>query len=108
MSDPEEGTIRERIVRLLSSAEYPMSAAEIARELGLPPGEVRSVYAHLEHVAKTLNGMYGGSLVLLMEPPHCRKCGYVFKSLKKPRKPSRCPKCGSEWIEPPRFIIGQP
>ncbi|MEM2810799.1 MAG: transcriptional regulator, partial [Candidatus Korarchaeum sp.] len=42
---------------------------------------------------------------LLMEPPQCRKCGYIFKDLKKPRKPSKCPKCGSEWISPPRFTI---
>ncbi len=103
-----EGTVRQRIVRILSSADHPMTAAEIARELGLPPGEARSVYSHLEHVAKTLNRTYGGSLVLLMEPPYCRKCGYVFRSLKKPRRPSKCPKCGSEWIEPPRFIVGRP
>ena len=103
-----EGTVRQRIIKLLSSTEYPLSVNEIARELGLPLEESRSVYNHLEHVAKTLNRMYGGSLVLLMEPPTCRKCGYRFTNLKKPRKPSRCPKCGSEWIEPPRFIIGKP
>ena len=104
----EEGTVRQRIIRLLSSVDHPMSVNEIAKELGLPPEESRAVYKHLEHVAKTLNRMYGGSLALLMEPPMCRKCGYVFRNLKKPRKPSRCPRCGSEWIEPPRFIIGRP
>ncbi|MEM4718310.1 MAG: transcriptional regulator, partial [Desulfurococcaceae archaeon] len=40
-----------------------------------------------------------------LEPPTCRKCGFVFKDLKRPRKPSKCPSCKSEWITPPRFLI---
>ncbi len=96
-------SIREKILDLLMNADEPMSVDDIARELGLDPRESKEIYRHLEHVARTARGKYG--MTLLMEPPVCRKCGYIFKDLRKPRKPSKCPKCGSQWIEPPRFII---
>lgn len=94
---------REKMLELLMRSEVPLSADDIARELGMDERESKEVYRHLEHIAKTARRKYGKTL--LMEPPACRKCGYVFKDLKKPRKPSKCPRCGSEWIEPPRFII---
>jgi hypothetical protein len=98
----EEGSIRQRIIKLLSEATEPMTAEDIARVLDI---DVSEVYMHLEHVAKTVRRSSGGEKALLMIPPRCRKCGYVFKDLDKPKKPSRCPRCKSEWIEPPRFII---
>lgn len=99
-------TSRERITRLLIETTTPLSAREIALELGLDPrtGE-RIVYEHLSHIAKTIRRQSGGKLALYMIPPRCRNCGYVFKDLSKPRKPSRCPKCKSERIDPPRFKI---
>lgn len=100
--DLAEGSIRQRIARLLEEAREPLSAEDIARDLDI---EVEEVYLHLVHVAKTVRRSSSGRKSLLMVPPRCRKCGYVFKDLDKPKKPSRCPKCKSEWIEPPRFII---
>lgn len=94
---------RERILEILMSSQEPLSVDDIARRLELDPRESREIYGHLEHVARTARAKYGRTL--LMEPPQCRKCGYIFKDLKKPRKPSKCPKCGSEWISPPRFTI---
>ncbi len=96
-------SFREKILELLMNSDEPLSVDDIARELGMDPRESREIYRHLEHIAKTARAKYGKTL--LMEPPTCRKCGYVFRNLKKPRKPSKCPKCGSEWIEPPKFII---
>jgi predicted Zn-ribbon and HTH transcriptional regulator len=97
-------TIRERIIELLRSAREPLTAEDIVRILGLEI-PVREVYEHLLHIAKTIRSKSHGREVLLMEPPVCRKCGYVFRDLDKPKKPSRCPRCKSEWISPPRFII---
>ncbi|MEM0027678.1 MAG: transcriptional regulator [Ignisphaera sp.] len=95
-------SIRERIARLLEEAGKPLSAEEIANIFSL---DVKDVYIHLEHIAKSIRRESNNRKALLMMPPRCRKCGYIFKDLEKPRKPSRCPGCKSEWIEPPRFII---
>ena len=101
-----EGTIRERILRLLIASRRPLSAREIAELVGLDPvrGE-REVYEHLRHLAKTLRRRHGGRAVLYMIPPRCRDCGYVFTDLDRPRRPSRCPRCHSQRIEPPRFYV---
>jgi len=93
---------RERIIELLRSSREPMDVYQIARELGLEPSEAGSVYEDLEHVARSLRS---SGMSLLMEPPTCRSCGYVFKDLKRLRKPSKCPRCKGERISPPRFII---
>jgi predicted Zn-ribbon and HTH transcriptional regulator len=97
-------TTRERIVEVLKSANRPLTAEEIANLIG---GDVspREIYDHLAHIAKTIRARSGGREVLVMEPPQCRKCGYVFKDLEVPKKPSRCPRCKSEWISPPRFLV---
>lgn len=93
---------RERIIELLSSSKEPLDVYQISRELGLEPSEAGSLYEDLEHIARSLRN---SDLVLLMQPPTCRSCNYVFKDLKKLRKPSKCPRCKGERISPPRFII---
>ncbi len=105
MSSDAWDTLRERVKKLLLETETPLSAEEIAALLGLGRGETRLVYDALLHVAKTIRRESGGRLLLYMEPPRCQRCGYVFRDLKKPRRPSRCPRCRSERISPPRFII---
>ena len=40
---------------------------------------------------------------IYIEPARCKKCGYVFEpSL---HIPTKCPRCHSQWIEPPRFKL---
>ncbi|MCS7111600.1 MAG: transcriptional regulator [Ignisphaera sp.] len=95
-------SIRERITRFLEEVEGPVSAEDIARTFEV---DVPEVYIHLEHIAKSVRRESGGGKALMMTPPMCRKCGYIFKDLEKPKKPSKCPRCKSEWIEPPRFLI---
>ncbi|MDK6029340.1 transcriptional regulator [Ignisphaera sp. 4213-co] len=95
-------SIRERIAKFLESSEEPVSAEKIANVFDL---DVKDVYIHLEHIAKSIRRESGNRKALLMTPPRCRKCGYVFKDLEKPKKPSKCPRCKSEWIEPPKFIV---
>ncbi len=99
-------TVREKIIRILRESKTPLSAAEIAAELGLNPiGGEKIVYEHLKHIAKSVWRSSRGRESLFMIPPRCMKCGYVFKDLREPRKPSKCPRCKSQWIEPPRFKI---
>lgn len=96
------GTLRMRIMVLLMRTGRSLTAREIAIEVGLGPKGERRVYSDLGHVAKSLKSRYG--FALLMDPPRCSSCGYVFSTMRKPRKPNRCPKCKSERIEAPRFF----
>lgn len=100
----ESLTTRERIASILKRAERPLTADEIARAIGLraSPNEI---YEHLAHIAKSIQARSKGRELLLMEPPYCKKCGFVFRDLDKPKKPSKCPRCKGEWIMPPRFIV---
>lgn len=94
---------REKIMRVLSETNRPLTVNEIAAAIGIyDPREVKSIYEDLKHIAKTVRRKGG---VLYMESPQCANCGYVFKNLTKPHKPSKCPRCRSERILPPRFTI---
>ena len=102
----EEGTVRERIIKILMEARRPLTAREIAMTLGLDPASSEAeIYEHLRHIAKTLRRRHGRKPVLYMIPPQCRDCGYVFSDLTEPYKPSKCPRCKSQRIDPPRFYI---
>ncbi|RLG79778.1 MAG: transcriptional regulator [Thermoprotei archaeon] len=101
-------TLREKIVDILIKAEEPLSVSQIASLLGLSSREERTIYTALTHIAKSVRRKSKGKLQLVMIPPVCKKCGYVFKHLDKPRRPSKCPRCKSERIEEPKFkIIGE-
>lgn len=101
----EDGlTTRKRIIELLLRDEGPLTAEDIILKLCLR-NTADEVYEHLKHVAKTVRRTYRDSYILIMIPPVCRACGYVFKGLEEPRKPGRCPKCKSDRIDPPAFKI---
>ncbi|MCD6300900.1 MAG: transcriptional regulator [Staphylothermus sp.] len=103
--DEQYLTLREKIMKLLMESKEPLSVNEIAAIIGLSPRDKHIVYDALTHIARTIKRKSGGKLELVMIPPTCKKCGYVFKDLKKPRKPSKCPRCKSERINPPLFKI---
>ena len=42
---------------------------------------------------------------LLLRPASCGKCNYVFSERKSAKKPSKCPKCRSQWIISPGYLI---
>jgi len=98
----EFSSTRERIVELLTKSDEPLTIDEIADSLGLDRSKRSEIYEHLTHIAKSVKQK---GLILVMVPPKCKSCGYVFKDLTKPRKPSKCPRCRSERIYPPRFKI---
>lgn len=98
-------TLRKRLILLLSSRNEPLSISDILFELGLDRAWEKEIYRALSHVAKTIWRSSGGKQMLYMIPPSCRNCGYVFKDLDKPRKPSKCPKCHGQRVDEPKFII---
>ncbi len=100
MSDIED-SVRKRIIRVLESSPEPLDVDAIANIIGIE--NPREIYEHLKHIAKSIRK--SDTKNLLMMPPKCKKCGYIFKDLDVPKKPSKCPRCKSELIEPPRFII---
>jgi predicted Zn-ribbon and HTH transcriptional regulator len=98
-------SLRERITKLLRESREPLSVDDILYFFKLEPSRRSEIYNHLSHIAKTIRQQSRGSENLVMMPPKCRVCGYIFKDLDKPKKPSKCPKCRSERIEKPRFKI---
>ncbi len=104
MSD-EFLTLREKITELLLKSNEPLSVSEIASYLGIDQRNKRIIYDALQHIAKTIRRKSHHRQQLVMIPPMCKNCGYVFKDLDKPRKPSKCPRCKSERITEPRFKI---
>ena len=95
---------RERIKELLKDCKVPLSVEDIVAMLN-EETSVSVVYEDLQHIAKSVRATSKGSEFLAMFPPTCRACGFKFQKLKKPKKPSRCPKCKSERDTPPQFKV---
>lgn len=62
----------------------------------------KAVPEHLEHLQKSAAGA-GEDFEI--EPAVCSKCGYAFDDRDRLTKPSRCPACKGQRVEPPRFRI---
>lgn len=97
-------TIRERILKVLREAERPLTAVEIAERIGVE-ADPKEIYDDIVHAARSLWRKSKGRERIVMIPPRCRSCGFEFRDLDRPRRPSRCPKCKSERIDPPRFLV---
>lgn len=91
-------TVRAALREALLDAR-PLSALELSSMVGIPS---KHVGEHLEHLRKSLAG---GDERLLVEPARCNGCDYAFEQRDRMTRPSRCPRCKSERIEPPRFRI---
>lgn len=98
-------TIREKIIRELRKSNRPLTVDDLVIMLELNPNMKNQLYNHIIHAAKSLRAKTKGREEIVMIPPRCIKCGYTFTKLRKVKKPSKCPKCKSERIEPPSFMI---
>ncbi len=104
MDSPKSGpparstTVRRELSALLS--EHPQTARELSQRASLPEREVAS---HLQHLMLSARGQ---GKRLQRFPARCLGCGFRFETREKLTAPSRCPKCRSERIEPPRFFLG--
>jgi predicted Zn-ribbon and HTH transcriptional regulator len=93
-------TRRERIMDILEQADEPLTAEDLCQILDVRSRSI--IYEDLDHVARSVRGK---GLQLLVKPASCGKCLYVFSMRKSSKPPTRCPKCKSEWILAPSFII---
>jgi predicted Zn-ribbon and HTH transcriptional regulator len=95
-------TRRERIAELLEGTEFPLTAEEICETLDIKKRSI--VYEDIDHISKSVKRK---EKELLVRPAICGKCQFTFKTRKTSKAPSKCPKCRSEWILAPAFIIQQ-
>jgi predicted Zn-ribbon and HTH transcriptional regulator len=93
-------TVRDRIRAALELR--PHTSLQLSQAVGIPQGEVAG---HLEHLARSLPHQ---GLALVVDPACCVACGYAFEDRRRLGRPSRCPRCKSERIEPPRFSVRAP
>lgn len=77
----------------------PKGTAELSRELGVPEKELPDA---LEKLKKSL--ARSGEALHQMAP-RCVACEFEFEARTRTRRPSRCPRCGSERVTKPRFWI---
>jgi len=77
------------------------SVRDLSQQVGLPE---KMVAAHLEHLDKSLRALQRR---LETQPATCLGCGFAFHKRDKRSAPSRCPRCRSERIAPPRFRIAR-
>jgi hypothetical protein len=90
-------TLRKQIIEALSERE--MDPRGLSQTLGRPEKEI---LAHLPHAAKSVRAQ-GQTLVIV--PPRCPDCGFVFKERNRFTRPGRCPECKATRVEAPRFHI---
>ncbi len=90
-------TIRQQMILLLSEKE--MGARELSQVLGIREKEV---YEHLSHIARSVATQ---EKKLMIRPPQCLLCGYVFKDRKRFTRPSRCPRCKKSHLQSPAYWI---
>ncbi len=90
-------TIREQIIGLLGNDAC--DARFISQSLGISE---KAVYDHMPHIIQTLARQ---GIKVKIDPASCIACGFEFTDRKRPTKPSRCPRCKKERIDPPKFRI---
>ncbi|HWH08388.1 MAG TPA: transcriptional regulator [Candidatus Thermoplasmatota archaeon] len=89
-------TRRERLRELLLSSEDGLTLEQIEKILEV---KRQTAIADLEHLRLSFRNRRA---TLLMVPPACTTCGYVFR-LDAPKAPSRCPSCKSRALRDPIF-----
>jgi predicted Zn-ribbon and HTH transcriptional regulator len=90
-------TVRSALREVLR--EGPLTARELSARVGISE---KDVSGHLQHLARSLR--HDGDR-LRVEPAQCLVCAFVFKARTRLTKPSKCPACRSERVDPPRFVI---
>lgn len=93
-------TRRRRMRDLLASREDGFTLLEIEEIFDV--SRARAI-EDLRHLHKSLRR---GRDNLLMVPPRCGECGFVFAA-EEPKAPSKCPVCRSKRVADPVFKVGK-
>ncbi len=93
-------TRRERIVEILENTDDAVTAEDLCQMLDVRSRSI--IYEDLDHISRSVKSR---NMQLLVRPASCGKCLHVFNMRKTAKPPGRCPKCKSEWIIAPAFII---
>jgi predicted Zn-ribbon and HTH transcriptional regulator len=98
-AEPREQTqtLRQSILDCLE--EGPLTARELSALVHI---REKDVAPHLEHLEKSLRRS-GKRLVI--EPAECLQCGFRFEKRRRFTRPSACPRCRCQRIDPPVFRL---
>jgi len=88
-------TRRQEIINILE--EQKQSAQHLANYFQT---ELKEILEDLEHIEISIKPKK-----LKTNPAYCKQCNFIFKERSKVSKPSRCPRCRSEWVEAQMFFI---
>ena len=94
-----EETLRQRLRRWLTQGERDFE--ELCETLQLTPRDLESALRHIERTVRRSGER------LVIAGPRCHECDFDFpgRESRHLHPPSRCPRCRSERIEPPRFRV---
>ena len=88
---------RQKIIELLLNTERPLSVEEMSYMLKIDSEDIK------KDLPRIAEAMERKGYKFYIVPARCKKCGYEFEpSL---HIPSKCPRCHSQWLEPPRFKL---
>ncbi len=88
---------RQKIIELLIDTDRPLSVEEMSAILHI---DAETIKGDLPRIAEAMERK-GYKMEIV--PARCKKCGYKFEpSL---HIPTKCPRCHSQWLEPPRFRL---
>ncbi len=93
-------TRREQIAMYLEEAEYPLTAQDLCEMLDIKKRSI--IYEDIDHISRSVKNE-GKEVIIRLA--RCGKCNFVFSKRNTAKAPSKCPKCKSEWILPPAFLI---
>ncbi len=88
---------RQKIIELLLDVEQPISIPEMARILKIDEENIKNDLPRILELARNK----GWKLIIV--PQRCKKCGHVFEP--SVHIASKCPSCGSQWLEGPWFKL---
>ena len=88
-------TRRQQIIEILQ--ENRQTAQQLANYFQTT---LKEILEDLEHIQKSIKPKK-----LKTDPAHCKKCSFIFRERGKVSKPTKCPRCRSEWIEAQMFWI---
>ena len=91
------GTLRQQIMAVLQEGEWDVRG--LSQRLGIAE---KDVIAHLDHVRRSLAA---GGMRLVVQPPICLACGFIFEGRGRFTRPGRCPQCRQTRITSPLFQV---